>query len=62
MSFDIDLAEGRDLRGFEERAPLPREEAESVLVALEQVLTVVIVDELGRVGIGLEAQLFGDKS
>ena len=62
LSFDIDLAEGRDLRSFEERARLPGEEAQPVLAALEEVLPVVVVDELRCIGVRLERQLFGDES
>jgi hypothetical protein len=54
LSFDIDLAEGRDLCGFEERARLPREEAKPVVATVEEVLAVVIENELGRVGIRFE--------
>ena len=54
MSFDIDLAEGRDLCGFEERASLPSQEAETIFAALKEMLAIVIVDELCGVGIGLE--------
>jgi hypothetical protein len=62
LSFDIDLAEGRGLRSFEEWASLPGEEAEAVLAALEEVLPVLVVDELCRIGIRLERQFFGDES
>jgi hypothetical protein len=62
LSFDIDLAEGRDLRSFEERTCLPGKEAESVFAALEEVLAVVVVDKLCGIGIGFESQFFGDES
>jgi hypothetical protein len=54
LSFDINLAEGRDLCGFEERASLPSQEAETIFAALKEMLAIVIVDELCGVGIGLE--------
>jgi hypothetical protein len=54
LSFDIDLAEGRHLCGFEERSRLAGKEAEAVFPAVEQVLAVVIIDELRGVAIRLE--------
>jgi hypothetical protein len=55
LSFDIDLAEGRDLCGFEERARLPGQKAEPVFTALEEMLAIVVIDKLCGVGVGLEA-------
>lgn len=54
LSFDVDFAKGRDLCGFEERARFPCEEAEPVVATVEEVLTVVVVDELCCVGIRFE--------
>jgi hypothetical protein len=54
LSFDIDLTEGRDLCGFEERARLPGQKAEPIFAALEEVLAIVVVDKLRCVGVRLE--------
>ena len=54
LSFDIDLAEGRNLRSLKERARFPGQKAEPIFATLEEMLAIVVVDKLCGVGVRFE--------
>jgi hypothetical protein len=61
LALDVDSTERSGAELFKPRAGLAGQDGDVLLALFEQVLAIVVYDELGGIGVGLEAELLGDE-
>ena len=62
LTFNVNSAKGRNPRGFKQLASFAGQESDIFTSLFEKMLTVVINNELGCVGVGLKTELFGNET
>ena len=62
LALDVNPAESGCLLRFEQRSGLASHDGYVVRPLFEQILSSMVDDELGSVGIGLETEFFGDET